>query len=271
MSSPRRLTRDQSVDAVPVDWTADSKAIVFTSERNGKHGVYRQKLDETTAESLIQVRQRQAIAPRLSGDGREVLYAQAEKPRDPSAPVSLMAAPIAGGTPRLILSELGINNILCAKPPAQMCILKELLGQTALFYLLDLYHGKGRLVANLPSDANWGFSPDGSTLVIVTNGKEGNVRFVSIDSGTTKDVVVQDWPILKSADWAADSKVVLMASVNPKGVPVILGVDTEGNAKVLLEGYKGNPLSWVIPSPDGKYGALAVITGESNVWMVENY
>ena len=28
---------------------------------------------------------------------------------------------------------------------------------------------------------------------------------------------------------------------------------------------------WLIPSPDGKYAALAVDTGESNVWMVENY
>jgi len=27
----------------------------------------------------------------------------------------------------------------------------------------------------------------------------------------------------------------------------------------------------VLPSPDGKHGALDITTGESNVWMVENY
>ena len=45
----------------------------------------------------------------------------------------------------------------------------------------------------------------------------------------------------------------------------------EGNAKVLLEGDRSNPFAWLIPSPDGKYGAIGVTTGESNVWMVENY
>ena len=76
---------------------------------------------------------------------------------------------------------------------------------------------------------------------------------------------------MKSADWAADSKSVLMASVTPTGIPVILRVDLDGKAKVILEFDRQTPILWVIPSPDGKYGALAVLTGESNVWMVENY
>ena len=96
------------------------------------------------------------------------------------------------------------------------------------------------------------------------------MRFLSIDSGIAKDVVVKDWP-LHSADWSADSKMVLSASVTPQGLPVILGIDMDGNAKVLLQGDRSISLDWVIPSPDGKYGALSVTTGESNVWMVENY
>ena len=271
MSSPRRLTIDQSVDFWAADWTADSKAAVFVSTRDGMHKIYKQDLDATTPEVLNEWRKVEVVFPRLSGDGSEILDGVTDKPDDAGAPVDLMAVPIAGGAPRMMLSEPGINNLICAKPPSRVCMLNELLASGSFFYLFDLRQGKGRLVSKLPSDANSGFSPDGSTLVLVTNGEKGQMRFVSIDSGATKDVVVKDWPTLKSADWSADSKVVLTASVTSTGAPVILGIDREGNANVLLEGDRSAPIGWVVPSPDGKHGALNIMTGESNVWMVENY
>lgn len=52
---------------------------------------------------------------------------------------------------------------------------------------------------------------------------------------------------------------------------VILDVDLEGNAHVLLENGPNAELYWAIPSPDGHYTALDVVTGEENVWMVENF
>ena len=60
-------------------------------------------------------------------------------------------------------------------------------------------------------------------------------------------------------------------SVTPAGAPVILSIDLDDNAKALLEGNRSNPFNYVLPSPDGKYDALSVSTGESNVWMVENF
>jgi len=266
MSSPRRLTIDRSADFYAADWTADSKAVVFSAPL--MHKIYKQELDATTPELLTEWRKVKVNLPRLSGDGSEILYRVTDKPEDASAPVDLMAVPIAGGAPRVILSEPGINNFICAKPPSQVCILNELLLAGNFFYLLDLNHGKGRLVAKLPGDANSGFSPDGSTLALDDG---STVRFVSIDSGIVKDVLVKDWPVRKSADWSADGKVLLIASVTPAGAPVILGIDLDGNAKVLLEGDRSAPFDYVLPSPDGKHGALGVTTGESNVWMVENY
>jgi hypothetical protein len=102
----------------------------------------------------------------------------------------------------------------------KVCILNELLPSGNFFYLLDLHRGKGRLVAKLPTDPNSGFSPDGSTLAIDDG---STVRFVSIDSGIVKDVVVKDWPVRKGADWSADGKVLLIASFTPAGAPVIKG------------------------------------------------
>jgi len=268
MSSPRRLTIDRSANFWAVDWTADSKAVVFASTRDGTHTIYKQELDATTPDLLNKWRKVEVIFPRLSGDGSEILYADTDKPDDPKQPVDLMAVPIAGGTPRVILSEPGINNFICAKPPLQVCILNELLAAGNFFYLFDFRQGKGRLVAKLPGNANSGFSPDGSTLALDDG---STVRFVSIDSGIVKDVVLKDWPVRKSADWSADSKVLLIASVTPAGAPVILAIDLDGNVKVLLEGDRSAPLGYVVPSPDGKHGALDITTGESNVWMVENF
>ena len=266
MSSPRRLTIDRSADLFAGDWTADSKAVVFAAPLMRK--IYKQELDATTPELLNEWRKFKVILPRLSGDGSEILYAVTDKPEDVSAPVDIIAVPIAGGAPRVILSEPGVSNLICAKPPSQVCMLTESLASGSFFYLFDLHRGKGRLVAKLPSDANSGFSPNGSTLALDDG---STVRFVSIDSGFVKDVVVKDWPVRKSADWSADSKVLLIASVTPAGAPVILGIDLDGNAKVLLEGDRSAPFDYVLPSPDGKHGALGVTTGESNVWMVENY
>ena len=159
MASPRRLTLDQSVGTIPVDWTADSKAVVLLSIRNGKPGVYKQGVGETTPEPLFSFRKASGTFPRLSGDGSEILYAETDSPNDPNAPVSLMAVPISGGTPRVILSEPGVNDAQCAKPPSQVCILIQSLMGTSFYYLLDLNHGKGRLIAKLPGSANYGALP----------------------------------------------------------------------------------------------------------------
>jgi len=55
------------------------------------------------------------------------------------------------------------------------------------------------------------------------------------------------------------------------GVPVILGVEPNGDHRVLLEGDSATQYQWVIPSPDGRYAVLEVVTGANNVWMVENF
>ena len=52
---------------------------------------------------------------------------------------------------------------------------------------------------------------------------------------------------------------------------MILSVVPSGHHPVLLEGDKGLRYWYVVPSPDGRYGALQAITGENNVWMIENF
>jgi len=50
-----------------------------------------------------------------------------------------------------------------------------------------------------------------------------------------------------------------------------LYVDLNGNARVLLQTDPNVQVLWAIPSPDGRSAALDVITGEINVWMIDNF
>ena len=53
--------------------------------------------------------------------------------------------------------------------------------------------------------------------------------------------------------------------------PVIWSVKPRGDVRVVLQVDKGASYAWVIPSPDGRHGAVRAIVTRSNVWMVENF
>src|SRR5262249_27058634 len=51
MKSVRRLTLDEH-DDWPFGWTSDSKAVIFSSNRNGSIGIFKQSLDQDIAETF---------------------------------------------------------------------------------------------------------------------------------------------------------------------------------------------------------------------------
>ena len=123
--APRRLTLDTN-ESLATAWTADSKAVLFVSDRNGTWKLFKQNIDETTAEVLVEGRSMRF--PRLSADGSQVLYLVESQRGDHSFPASLMSKPLAGGPPRLVLQENGITNYQCARAPSQLCIFSKLVG-----------------------------------------------------------------------------------------------------------------------------------------------
>jgi dipeptidyl aminopeptidase/acylaminoacyl peptidase len=122
---PRRLTLDSN-DNIAEAWTFDSKAVLFVSNRNGTWKLFKQDIDETTPEVLVEG---PGISlPRLSADGSQVLYLSASRPDDVSFPASLMSKPLTGGPPRQILHGKGIVNFQCAQAPSALCIFSRLDG-----------------------------------------------------------------------------------------------------------------------------------------------
>jgi hypothetical protein len=95
-----------------------------------------------------------------------------------------------------------------------------------------------------------------------------------VENGVAREgntVTLNDWWI-PNGDWSADGRGVLIPSVTPTGTPVILEVDRAGKASVVLEGAANTAFEWMIPSPDGRNGILAVeVPGDNNVWMLDEF
>jgi DNA-binding winged helix-turn-helix (wHTH) protein/Tol biopolymer transport system component len=266
-STPRRLTLDEN-GSVASAWTTDSKAILFVSNRHGTWKLFKQAIDETAAEVLVEGRS--IILPRLSADGTQVLYLAESQPYDTAQPVSLMSLPLSGGPPRVVLREAGITNFQCARSPAKLCLVTTIAGETTLFSAFDIETGLGHETVRTEGGyENWSLSLDGSRLAMVKG--DHSIRFLTLATGATHDVVLNEWR-LPTVDWSADGKSVTVGTNASDGLPVILQVSVTGKAEVLLQGDRSTiPYWWMIQSPDGRYGAVVADIGENNVWTIENF
>ena len=272
LTAPYRLTLDENWN-LPFAWTPDSNSVLFVSNRNGTLKIFKQSLKQATAELIVEGKN--VNLPRLSPDGSEVLYLEWFRSDNPSTPISVMRKNLAGGAPQEVLRQTAIGNIQCARIPSRLCLYHTQVGGTAIFFSFDPGHGKGSEVARVTGTGqgvNWSLSPDGSQLAIVRlDEHEGRIRFMSLPSGVVREAVLKDWPRLSTADWSADGKALLLPSRTSNSTPVLLFVDREGKARVIWEGQKYNSVQCAIPSPDGRYLALMMYLGDSNVWMIENF
>jgi len=299
ITTPRAFTLDETLDQ-PAAWTADSKALVFTSNRNGRREIYKQSLDQDapqlvatsldegpleTGEGL-----NDSLLPRVSPDGAWVLYLSAPKESGSSTPIRLMRIPITGGTPKVVLttSNDGVRSLRCARSPASLCTIGE---QTAdrkrlIFTAFDPIEGRGRTLAQFDTkpttDARyaWDLSPDGTRIAIVERSK-ATIHLLSLGGHAPAEVVVKGWSSLQTLDWTADGKGVFVSSTTRNG-SAVLRVDLEGNAHLLWE-PKGSIQSygapfisgllapWVVPSPDGRHLAICHWSFRANMWMMENF
>jgi len=265
---PRRLVLDAN-ENLAWAWTADSKAVFFVSNRNGTWKLFKQAIDETSPEFLVEGRS--ISDPRLSADGTQVLYLSLSNPDDAFSPAEIMSKPIAGGAPRVVMPGKGIFNFQCARSPSTLCLFSQVKGADDVFRVFDLEHGAGRelLKMPLPQNGNWSLSPDGSKLAIFLD--RHRIRFFSVATGLAHDVTVKDW-LIGPGDWGANGQTIFMPSQSAGGVPVILEVDQTGKAKVVLQGKPNTEFGWMIQSPDSRHAVVGEnIPTDNNAWMVSDF
>ncbi len=265
----RRLTLDEN-ENIPSSWTPDSKSVLFSSDRNGTREIFKQAIDKTTAESLV------TSADQVSGaivtpDGTEILYVSTPKSAGHETPSSIFAIPIGGGSPRLILKDVGIFNVQCAGLPKTTCLYSVIKGDAWETFRFDMRSGKIAAAPQVEPSCNWSLSPDGSERAIILYGPDQDtIHFRSTSEGKTRDLVVKGWSGLIGINWSAAGKRLLVSWHNFDRDSALLSITLDGRATVLLR--SSNPEIWhAVPSPNGRMLAIAEAGGPKNVWQIENF
>ena len=285
ISSPVRLTATEGWNNAPV-WDADSRAILFESNRDGRLHIFRQEIAGDTA-GPVATGPGEASGPVVSPDDAFLLYVTPAHPMvgGSSTPVQLMRVPRAGGTPQEILSAHLIDSPRCSRAPANLCAIAEPAPdrKQVIFSAFEPLRGRGselaRIDADPDADYGWDLSPDGTNIAFVkrvprSDGKifssEGPIRIISLNGGPPREIHVKGMNDFREyVDWAADGKGLILSHPTDTD-PELLHVDLEGNVSVLWRQKGAVPLRGV-PSPDGRHLAILCSGAYNNVWMLENF
>jgi DNA-binding winged helix-turn-helix (wHTH) protein/Tol biopolymer transport system component len=275
LKNARRLTFNDRDDFAS-DWTPDSHYVLFASNRNGNMDIFRQGVDEQTAEALI-TSPEDKLFLHLSPDGQWLMYFAFRGGYSAMKAPLLMRAPLSGGPPQLVFKARPASDFRCLKAPATMCVLSEWENKQLVFYVLDPIRGRGQElvrqeIALGPEivESNWDLSPDGSRIALaMPEGPPARIRVLSLAGGTLQDIRVTGWSAFQSMEWAADGKGWFVAS-RSAAANTLLFVDPQGHAYPLRQTAGGYD-AYAIPSPDGHHLAFLEYTSANNAWMIENF
>lgn len=275
----RPLTNEEAV-GYPTAWTADSKSVLMWYRHNDQISIYKQAIDEQTAERLNTGTQ-DAGVPRLSPDGASILYVSFPR-TGPTKPFRLMRIPVDGGIPQFVLELRKWENYQCGRAP-DSCIVVELSDDDTRSFItaFDPIKGRGKLLRTVPSALRPGYignaddlSPDGKMYTIARDaGTDTRIQLVSLkNSIPDREVLVKGWTNFSNLDWAPDGKGIYCGIVSPNS-RTLLYVDLKGAVYVLKQyrGGRGLGLFWGLSSPDGRYIAIPGGSVEGNVWMLRGF
>jgi len=273
ITTPRRLTLDERND-FPTTWTSDSRAVVFWSDRNGTNQVFKQNLDQQTAETMV-AGPEDAWAPRVSPDGKFIL--SVISPQGIGGPSGrIVRVPVEGGTPQPVMEVPRMGNYACARAPSDLCFVGQVSAdeKKLIFSAFDPMQGTVHEVLNLDVHpgtlTNWMPSPDGSRIALAAfSPLESRIRLLSLKGEPERDIDIKGWVSFNSVDWAADGNSLFVSSQSPTS-STLLRVDMEGHATPLWD-QRGGWQTWAISAPNGREIAINGMTSSSNVWMIENY
>jgi eukaryotic-like serine/threonine-protein kinase len=272
MANAHRFAPSEGQD-VPLDWTANGREIIFSSNRDGHFGIFKQPLDGDTAEALV-TGTYDWVDARVSPDGAWLLY-HAENDEDAKGPMHVMRMPVAGGMSQLVLTARPYSEFRCSRYPSSVCVIIELSEDRKqfLFTQFDPLQGRGAELARVDLDSeakklHWDLSPDG-TRIAFTKTPQAPIEIITLRGNAPHSFYVKGWDNLDSLDWTPDGKGFLIAD-GVHGGMVLLQVDLQGNAKV-VRNYQGGAALWARPSPDERHLVISEYRIDGNIWTLENF
>ena len=273
--APRRLTLDEN-NNIPFSWTPDSKAIIFTSDRNGTFDLFIHALDQSLPEPLVTGLENKFVA-RLNPEGTELLYQAFPATAAMDAPRSIFAIPLAGGAPRVVLREKYITNLQCARLPSTLCAYSVNTSGKELIRKFDPKTGESSPLAEFPTQGmptGWSLSPNGSQLAMARyHPDQAIIHLRSTSDNTNRDLIVKGRVGLATADWAADGNSFFATSMDRERKSTLFNLRLDGSTYLLMKDDKDfvDSIEWAIPSPDGKLLAINKSIGIANAWSLTNF
>jgi len=272
IANPRRFVSSESWD-YSVDWTGDSKKVVFLSNQRGNTGIFKQSLDEDTTEAIV-TGPNDVQDARVSPDGAWVVYSvrNSEGSRDH---LKVMRVPVTGGPSQFVMNTRDYSDFRCARSPSTLCVDSELTEDRKqfVFTAFDPLKGRGAELARVDLDSeakkfHFDLSPDGSRLAFWKT-PQAPIEILSLNGGATRSYYVKGWDNLDSLDWTADGKGFFVFD-RVHGGMVLLHVDLQGNARVLQKN-QGDAAAFCRQSPDGRHLAIGDFRIDGNIWTLENF
>jgi DNA-binding winged helix-turn-helix (wHTH) protein/Tol biopolymer transport system component len=270
--SHRRLTTTQSVD-FPSDWTLDSRFVIVWSNRSGRFAPYRQPVNGDAAEPLV-FGNRDYGFPRVTPDGSWVLFDDPMMTLETPVPGRTVRVPITGGEPQFVSPSYPDDQILCAKSPASICIVKQLSSDRtqAIFRYFEPTTGPSAELLRLPVENDkyfgWDLARDGSKLAVCRSPR-GPVQILSLDGKVLREIQSEQLDNMRSLDWAADGRGLYIANTGPQKVDLYY-VDMDGRTERIWS-QRGSQGTFALESPDKRYLALSAFTVDTNVWSLEDF
>jgi DNA-binding winged helix-turn-helix (wHTH) protein/Tol biopolymer transport system component len=273
LSNTRRLTLDQS-DDIPAFWTPDNRAVVFTSNRNGRTEIFRQRLDQTAPE-LISTDAESDEDPRFAGQWIYFRQVAAGARISWDQPLSLRRLPLNGGASTEVLRDVGID-VHCAERRPDVCVLAKLRNKVLSFYRFDQARGQGAEIGNMEFDSrlfpSFQVSPDGAEIAALNPRGAGNrIRRIPMNGGAWSEIEVAGREELTDLCWTVDGIGWFVSSRTPANGQYLLHVNPQGGSQVLYEQPEDGRDTLGIPSHDGQYLAFLRWTAAKNVWMIDGF
>jgi hypothetical protein len=150
LANTRRLTLDES-DDYPAFWTPDGQSVVFSSNRNGRFQVFRQRLDQSVPE-LLSMDSQDAMFPRFGGSWIYYRSVPAGETLSWNQPLTLRRIPMDGGASRDVIQDAGID-VGCAADRPDVCVLARLRSKALTFYHFDHAKGQGGEIGHMDFDS----------------------------------------------------------------------------------------------------------------------
>jgi eukaryotic-like serine/threonine-protein kinase len=274
ISNVRRLTLDDQTN-YPHAWTADSREVIFESNRSGGYDLFRQAVDQRTPKAIVATPMTEVL-PQLGPDGHFLLYAVRPPQKAAYYKVGmyrLMRVPVEGGTPQEVPIDGPLDEFRCALAAGKRCVLRTTVeGKWRTFYDLDPVRGRGAELArtkwSIEALWDWDISPDGTQVAIPDHdSREARIRVVSLEAKPNqpreREVALPGVTNLSGLTWAADGQGWFVSVDTTVGAQAFY-VYPDGRFHSL-----GDIHGWVVPSPDGRRVAFLNPITAQNAWLIE--